>query len=64
MSDKIKLETREVVGKGPLRCECGEPVVVTDDNGSIGCPVNCGWEGITLELKAIVLTGDEIEGVG
>ena len=47
-----------------LRCECGEPVVVTDDNGSIGCPVDCGCEGIILEPVAILLTEDQIEWVG
>jgi len=43
-----------------LLCECGEPVVVVDDNGSIGCPANCGWEGITLELVAVLVRGDDI----
>ena len=46
-----------------LRCECGEPVVVVDDNGSIACSANCGWEGIHLELVAVLLTEDEIEWV-
>lgn len=58
---EIELETIELTAKGDLLCQCGEPVVVTDENGSIGCPANCGWEGITLEFEAISLTGEDIE---
>ena len=38
-----------------LRCECGEALVVVDDNGSIACPANCGWEGIYLEPVLLFL---------
>lgn len=33
---------------------CGSPIIVTDDNGSIGCSAECGWEGITLDLVTIL----------
>lgn len=47
-----------------LLCVCGEPVITTDDYGSIGCPVGCGWEGITVELSHLIVPGDSIEWVG
>jgi len=47
-----------------LRCECGELVVVVDDNGSIACPADCGWEGIHLELVAVIVPEDQIQWVG
>ena len=47
-----------------LRCECGEPVVVVDDNGSIECSADCGWEGIHLDLVAVVVHEDQIQWVG
>ena len=37
-----------------LRCECGAAVVVVDDYGSIGCPDDCGWEGITIVPEIVV----------
>jgi hypothetical protein len=33
---------------------------VTDDSGSIGCSVDCGWEGITVELVAEVILPEDI----
>ena len=46
-----------------LRCGCGAKVIVVDDNGSIECSADCGWEGIHLEWVAVVVPADQIEWV-
>jgi len=46
-----------------LKCGCGAKVVVVDDSGSIACSVDCGWEGIHLELVTELVTEDQIEWV-
>ena len=62
----IELETRTIPesARRELKCECGAKIVVVDDAGSIGCSANCGWEGIHLELEAVVIPGDQIEWAG
>ena len=49
-----------------LTCECGIPVVITDEHGSIGSGAGCtcGWGGITLELVSLLVPGDKIKWVG
>ena len=64
MSKKIEVVTRKVTGVKKLRCVCGEPVIVTDDSGSLGCSVDCGWEGLKVELAHMLVPGDSIEWVG
>lgn len=46
-----------------LFCGCGEPVIIVDDYGSIECSADCGWEGIHLQLVALVITEEDIEWV-
>ena len=55
----MKLFTRTITTKSkPLKCECGAKLIVIDDNGSIGCKDECGYELIVDFVAEVVLDTD------